>query len=46
MAFNIREAKVGEFILQCSDELGADLVLGVVFLEIVAFLHTGVTADG
>ena len=42
----LRETKVGEFLAQGFDEFGADLVLLVVFFEVVTFLDAGVTADG
>ena len=43
---DIRETEVGEFFTECFDEFGADLVFFVVFLEVVAFGDTSVTADG
>ena len=42
----LRKTKVGEFLAQGFDEFGADLVLFVVFFEVVTFLDAGVTADG
>ena len=42
----IRETEVGEFLAQCFDEFGAELVLFVVFLELETLGDAGVTADG
>lgn len=43
---DIREAVVWEFLLERSNELGADLMLNVILLVIVTFLHAGISADG
>lgn len=43
---DVRETKVWEFLLERSNELGADLMLSIVFLIIVAFLHAGIAANG
>ena len=42
---DLRETEVGEFFAQCFDELGADMVLVVVFIEVLTLLEACVTAD-
>ena len=43
---DLRETEVGEFFAQCFDEFGADMVLVVVFIELLTLLEACVTADG
>lgn len=43
---DLRETEVGEFFAQYLDELGADMVLVVVFIEVLTLLEACVTADG
>lgn len=45
-ADRVCEAEVGEGFFEGGDHGGADVVLNVVFLVVVAFLDGGVTADG
>lgn len=42
---SIREAKVGKFLFESCDELGADSVLLVILLVVVALLEAGIAAD-
>ena len=43
---DLRKTEVGEFFAQCFDEFGADMVLVVVFIEVLTLLEACVTADG
>ena len=42
---NLRETVIAEFFFQSLDEFGADVVLFVIFLILVALFNAGVTAD-